>query len=416
MLKKPQLRWIGFFVLLFVVASGVAWWLQSNFRQGRYKDIWTAIYVIGAVKLHYYQPVSLIQLTETYLKKGNISDTLETLGDPYTRFLGKEEYTELQKDTKGFFGGIGIYLIAQEEELLISSVVPGSPSERAGLQQGDRIIAVDNDSVKKLGTDVAIARIRGEVGTKVALRIVRGEGMNRQEIDVTVTRDNIRISTVELKLKDDPILGKYAHLKISQFAETTAKDLAEKVKEISQSSAKGVILDLRSNPGGALNAAVQVAGTFLPDGTPILHVLRKGHVQRSLIAPSGFRFTEMPMVVLVDSWSASASEIVAGALKDQKRAYLIGTHTFGKDLIQEVKELPGGTGVTITIASYLTSGRVNIHKKGVLPHRVVEIPGAMDQLLKKGDPQPFFKMQELQEKEAIKWLREAVVKNLKMAG
>lgn len=416
MLKKPQPRWIGFFVVLFVVASGLAWWLQSNFRQGRYKDFWSAVYVLSAVKLHYYQPVSLIQLTETYLKKGNISDTLKTLGDPYTRFLGKEEYAELQKDTKGTFGGIGIYLIAKEEELLISSVVPGSPSEKAGLQQGDRIVAVDNDSVKKLGTDVAIAKIRGEVGTKVALRIIRGEGANRREIDVTITRDNIRISTVELKMKDDPILGKYAHLKITQFAETTARDLINKVNEISQSPAKGVILDLRANPGGALDAAVQVAGAFLPDDIPILHVLRKGRAQQSLKAPPGISFTELPMVVLVDSWSASASEIVAGALKDQKRAVLIGTHTFGKDLIQEVKELPGGTGVTITIASYLTSGRVNIHKKGVLPHQVVEIPGAMEQLLEKGDPQPFFKMQELQEKEGIKWLREMVVKNQKMAG
>jgi len=414
--KKPQLRWIGFFLLLFVAASALTGWFQSNLRKGRYKDFWTAVYVICAVKLHYYKPVSLIQLTETYLKKGNIADTLASLGDPYTRFLGKEEYAELQKDTKGVFGGIGIYLIAKEEELLISSVVPGSPSGKAGLQQGDRIIAVDNDSVKKLGTEVAIARIRGEVGTKVALRIARGEGGNRHEFDVTITRDHIRISTVELKLKDDPILGKYAHLKITQFAETTAKDLVEKVKEIAKSPAKGVILDLRQNPGGALDAAVEVAGTFLPDDTPILHVMRKGYIKQTYKARPGFRLTEMPMVVLVDSWSASASEIVAGALKDQKRAYLIGTHTFGKDLIQEVQGLPDGTGVTITIASYLTSGRVNIHKKGVLPHRVVEIPGAMEQLMKKADTQPFFKMQELQEKEAIKWLREAVVKDLKLAG
>jgi carboxyl-terminal processing protease len=371
---------------------------------------------MGVVKLHYYQPVSFIKLTQTYLKKGNISDTLKTLGDPYTRFLGKNEYAELRKDTQGTFRGIGIYLVPKANELLISSVVAGSPGEKAGLQQGDRIIAVEGQSVKALSTEVAIAKIRGVTGTKVSLRIARGEDQSRRELDLLVTRANISIPTVELKMKKDPWLGDYAHLKITQFADTTPLDLSSRLAEISKLNAHAIILDLRANPGGSLDAAIKVAGEFLPMGTPVLHVLRKGYPQQTLKTETGGQYTRLPMVVLVDSWSASASEIVSGALKDQNRAYLIGTHTFGKDLIQEVKDLPGNAGVTITIASYLTSGRVNIHKKGVFPHQIVEMPGAMNRLLKRGDPGLFFKMQALQEKAAVEHLRKEILKNRKLAS
>lgn len=416
MIKKPSFKWIILLLVLFFLAAVISWQWQSNQRQGRYKDLFSAIYVMGVVKLHYYQPVSLIKLSQTYIKTGNISDTLKTLGDPYTRFLGKNEYAELQKDTQGTFGGIGIYLVPKANELLISSVVAGSPGEKAGLQQGDRIIAVEGRSVKALSTEVAIAKIRGLAGTKVSLRIARGEDQNRRELQFLITRANISIPTVELKLKTDPLLGKYAHIKITQFAETTPTDLNNRLAEAVKSNARAIILDLRANPGGSLDAAIKVAGAFLPVGTPVLHVLRKGYPRQTLKTQTGGQYTRLPMAVLVDSWSASASEIVSGALKDQKRAYLIGTHTFGKDLIQEVKDLPGDTGVTITIASYLTSGRVNIHKKGVSPNQVVEIPGAMDRLLKKGDPALFFKMQELQEKAAVEYLRHEVLKNLKLAS
>lgn len=415
MLKRPWLKWM-ILLLLFGIAATGSWWWQSNVKQGRYKDIFSALYVMVIVKNHYYQPVSLSKLMQVYWEKGNIGETLKSLGDPYTRFLGREEFAELRKDTKGTFGGIGIYLIPKEDELLISSVVADSPGEKAGLQQGDRITAVEKSPVKTLSTEGAIAKIRGEAGSKVLLSIVRGEGENRQTLELAIVRANIAIPTVELQVKKDSVLGEYGYLKISQFAETTPVDLESKLAEFLQSQAEALILDLRANPGGSLDAAIKVAGAFLPGNTPVLHVLRKGHIPRTLSTPSKADYFKKPMVVLVDSWSASASEIVAGALKDQGRAYLIGTHTFGKDLIQEVKDLPGDTGVTITIASYLTSGQVNIHQKGVLPHRVVEIPGAMDRLLEKGEPDVFWKMQELQEQEAVDYLREQMKDRYKLAG
>ncbi|MGE5607006.1 MAG: S41 family peptidase [Bacteroidota bacterium] len=414
--NKPKWHQI-LLVAVFLVIGSLGWWWQGYARKGKYQDLASAFYLMGVLKLNFYQPVNLAELMKAYWRTGNIAGMLQSLNDPYTRFLNKSEYSELTKETQGRFGGIGVYLIPKEEELLISSVVKDSPGERAGLQQGDRIIKVGDASVKDLSSEVAIARIRGEAGTKVELRIARGEAEKRREIDFKITRANILIPTVEMTIKPDPVLGEYALIRISQFAETTAADLEDYLKRIDNSpQVKAMVLDLRANPGGSLDAAVKVASQFIPAGTPVLHIQRRGYPVQS-IAAAGAQHKQLPMVVLVDNWSASASEIVAGALKDQKRAFLLGSHTFGKDLIQEVKRLPGGAGVTITIASYLTSGKVNIHKRGVQPDQVVEIPGAMERLLKEGNSELFFKMQKLQEEEAIKVLRRQLTGTaLKKAG
>lgn len=405
MLKKPQTRLFFVLIVLFILAAAFGWWWQGNVRQGRYRDLIAAFYVMGVVKVNFYQPVSLPKLLKAYWKEGSIAGMLKVLNDPYTRFLGQDEYEELRKETSGAFGGIGVYLIPKEGELIVSSVVNNSPGAQAGVRQGDRIVEVNHVPIKNLNLEVAIAKIRGRAGTPVLLRVSRGEGTNNRKLDLRITRANILIPTVEMDLKPDPVLGKYALIKIYQFAETTPGDLAKKIRELERTKdCRAVILDLRANPGGSLEAAHQVSSHFLPEGTPIIHIIRRGEPVQILSAES-YRHKRLPMAVLVDSWSASASEIVAGSLKDQKRAVLVGTNTFGKDLIQEVKELPGNVAVTITIASYLTSGKVNIHKKGVTPDKVVEVPGAMDQLLKKGDSQPFFKMQKLQEDEAVRILR-----------
>ncbi len=414
--NKPKWHQVALVAILMAIGS-LGWWWQGYARQGKYRDLVSAFYLMGVLKLNFYQPVDLAKLMKAYWRTGNIAGMLQTLNDPYTRFLNKNEYGELTKETQGRFGGIGVYLIPKEEELLISSVVKGSPGEQAGLQQGDRIIQVGDISVKDLSSEIAVARIRGEAGTKVQLRIARGEAEKRREIDFKITRANILIPTVEMTVKQDPVLGEYALIRISQFAETTWVDLDNFLKKIDNSpKVKAIVLDLRANPGGSLDGAVKVASQFIPAGTPVLHIQRRGYPVQSITAV-GSEHKQLPMVVLMDNWSASASEIVAGALKDQKRAFLLGNHSFGKDLIQEVKRLPGGAGATITIASYLTSGKVNIHKRGVQPDQVVEIPGAMERLLKEGDPELFFKMQKLQEEEALKVLRRQLTgSTLKKAG
>lgn len=410
--KKPKNYKLALGIFLIFIGC-MGWWWQGYARKGQYRDLVPAFYLMGVLKLNYYQPVDLSKLMNEYWQTGNIEGMLKSLDDPYTRFLNKNEYGELTKETQGSFGGIGVYLIPKDEELLISSVVKNSPGQRAGLQQGDRIIKVGDVSVKDLSSEVAIARIRGVAGTKVLLRIARGEA----EIDFQVVRDNILIPTVEMMVKQDPVLGEYASIRISQFAETTPVDLDKSLTTVDNSSQiKAIVLDLRANPGGSLDAAIKVSSQFIPAETPVLHIQRRGYRVQTVSAVS-YQHKQLPMVVLIDNWSASASEIVAGALKDQKRALLVGNHTFGKDLIQEVKKLPGGAGATITIASYLTSGKVNIHKRGVQPDYLVEIPGAMDLLLKEGNPEAFFKMQKLQEEKAVQVLRDQLKAiELKKAG
>lgn len=407
--KKSRKRFILVLILLFITASVITWWFKSNSGTGRYRDFLTAIYVMGFVKLEYYQPTSLEKLFNAYWKAGNIEGMLKSLNDPYTRFLNKTEFAELKKETKGSFGGIGIYLIPKENELLISSVVENTPGHRAGLQQGDRIIAVGEIPVEKLGTEGAVAKIRGPAGTELSLTIVRGEGANRRQFTIQIVRENIVIPTVNLKIESDSVIGNYAVLKIQQFSETTADDVKQKLQEVNDHACKALILDLRANPGGLLDAAIKVVSQFLPSNTAVIHVFRKGIPINTYNTKNNGDFTRIPMVVLVDHWSASASEIVAGALKDQNRAKLIGTNTYGKDLIQQIKELPGGVGVSITIASYLTSGKVNIHRVGIKPHRTIEIPGALDELMEQGNPQKYLMMQEMQEKEAIKALRQEIL-------
>ncbi|HEX7714230.1 MAG TPA: S41 family peptidase [Bacillota bacterium] len=403
-MKKARQRMIVVSTLIFITVGAFGWWWQGNVRQGRYKDLPAALYIMTLVKFNYYQQVSLPGLFQSYMDTGNISGMLKSLQDPYTEFLDENDFAELRKVTTGSFGGIGIYL-PEKGDLIITGVVKGSPGEKAGLKVGDRIIAINRVPVGKPA--VAIAKIRGEAGTRVLLRIVRGDGANRREVEVSIVRSQITIPTVELKFTSDPVMGRYAYLRIDQFAETTASDLESRLREIDNTpDCAGIMLDLRANPGGLLDSAVDVTSNFLPKGTPVLHIYHRGRLFETKRVVQPIPHKKLPMVTLVDYWTASASEIVAGALKDQKRSVLVGTHTFGKDLIQEVKGLPGGVGVKITVFNYLTSGKVNIHKKGVQPDRVVEIPGAVDRLLKTGDSRLFYEMEAEQQQAALELLRE----------
>ena len=405
---RKQTRNLIIVLVLLVASIGLSWWWQASARHGKYRDLFSAIYVMGVVKTSYYQPVAINKMAQAYWKTGNIAGMLKVLNDPYTRYLAKAEFAELRKETRGSFGGIGVYLLPQNGELIISKIVDNSPSAKAGLQKGDRITKVGKFTVKHLSTDVAIAKIKGPVGSKVSLQVVRGNGNSQQVLKFKITRANILIPTVEMATARDAMLGKYAVINIYQFADTTSADLEQKLNQIDRSADyKGLILDLRENPGGSLDAAVKVVSQFIGQGKPVLHIYRRGRLLQTLNSDY-YVHKQLPMVVLVDARSASAAEIVSGALKDHHRAVLVGTPTFGKDLIQEVKELPGNVAVTITIANYLTPAKVKLHKVGIQPNQLVEIKGAMDLLLKKGQQGPFQKMQQLQDEAAIKTLRDLV--------
>jgi carboxyl-terminal processing protease len=414
---KKRVRVVLLSILVFGIFAYLGWWWQENVRHGKYQDLIPALYIIGFVKINYYQPVDSFRLMKVYLETGSIARTLKSLNDPYTELLSQDDFTELRKETNGYFDGIGIYL--QKDEPVIWKVASGTPSEKAGLRAGDRIIEVDHIPVKS--SPAAINKIKGKAGAKVLLRVVRNERVKSKIYDIQVTRAKIYIPTIQMKVLNDPILGKYAFLKIDQFSDTTAPDLEKKLTTIDKlNECRGLILDLRANPGGLLDAAVDIAGYFLPKGTPVLYIYKRGQLVKVAKTNKLTVHKQLPIVILVDYWSASAAEILAGALKDQKRAILVGTATFGKDLIQEVKELPGGMGFKITVYNYLTSGRINIHKRGVQPTQIVG--ESLNMVLKKGDTVRFLKIQALQEQAALQILRNQVLKhrdipvNSKLAG
>jgi carboxyl-terminal processing protease len=406
-----RVRWLVPLLISFtVIVIGTAgWWWQDQARHGRYRDLLYLPPSLVYLTTDYYQPVNTGRLWSAYWKTGNIAGMLKTLHDPYTRFLNRKEYQELRTETHGTFGGIGVHMLPQNGDLIIARVMPGTPSERAGLRQGDRITHINGQSIRSLSAEVVTARIRGPAGSIVRLTVKRGSSPDGKELEFAITRAEIHVPTVEMKIEDDPALGKYARIRIYQFVETTPADLiAELIKLDRRIDVKGLLLDLRGNPGGSLDAVVRVTSQFLPPGTPVLHIYRRGQLLETRQTEYS-RHRRLPMVVLVDAWSASAAEILAGALKDEQRAVLVGTHTFGKDLIQEIKPLPGGTAMKITVANYLTSGEVNIHRRGVVPHQIVEIKGAFDSLLKKGNEAPFLRMQELQNQAALEALRKQVL-------
>lgn len=414
MSRNKQTRLVLISIIVFIIFGTLGWWWQKEVRHGKYRDLIPALYTIGFVKMNYYQPVDFIKLVNIYLNTGSIAQTLDSLHDPYTQLLSEEDLAELKKETDGYFEGIGIYL--QRDEPVIWKVVGGTPGAKAGLRAGDRIIEVDHTPVKS--AQAIIQKIKGEAGTKVWLRVVRNEQGQSKDYEIGITRARIYIPTVEMKISNDPVLGKYAYMKIDQFADTTARDLGKNLKTIDKiDDCKGIILDLRANPGGLLDSAVDVISHFLPKGTPVLYVYRRGQLVNVIKTTAHTIHRQLPVVVLIDYWSASAAEIVAGALKDQQRAILVGTATFGKDLIQEIKELSGDIAFKITVYNYLTSGKKNIHKRGVQPNQIVG--GSALKVLKNGDVGEFQKIQSQQEEAALRILREQVLKNKshqKLAG
>lgn len=412
--KVGRKRLVGvvllFFFLVFFFGFGV------GITQGRYKDVSLALQIIPYIKFNYYKPVSLLHLLDIYVQKGNIQDLLASLDDPYTRYLSTEQYAELISETEGSYGGVGLYLEYKEDQLIIMRPMKGTPAEDAGLLQGDEIIAINGEPTKEMAQEVAVAKVRGPSDTKVKLTIKRRNNL----FDVELVRTIIKIPTVEWQVKSDPVAGKIGWLELSQFNENTAADLEKALAYFSEEKVTGLVLDLRYNPGGLLNSAVQVASKFVRNG-PIVYV--QPRTGREMVYPAiPYEGPEFPLVVLVNEWSASASEIVAGAIKDRNAGTLVGATTFGKGVVQDVIPLWGGGALTLTVANYLTAGGNSIHEKGITPDVLVGTAEEKEDLIQKytddtgGDRQlkgeAYQKLQKIDEKQkekALEVLREKIL-------
>jgi carboxyl-terminal processing protease len=305
---------------------------------------------------------------------GSIQGAVSTL-DSHSSFMTPEEYRELQIETKGKFSGIGIEITLKDRILTVVSPIEGTPAYRQGLQAGDQIVKINGSPTKNMSLSEAVKMIRGESGTKVTLTINR-EGFTQPK-DFVIVRETIPIRSVKARV----IEGGIGYIKLNNFQDQTDRDLQNYLKQMGKhlTPFKGLILDLRNDPGGLLEQATRVADEFLKSGL-IVYTEGRSPQQISRIYATGGHKIEVPdpMVVIINEGSASASEIVAGALKDQKRAFVIGTKSFGKGSVQTIIPLEDGSALRLTTALFYTPSGTTIQDKGIIPDEVVQEPEIPD--------------------------------------
>jgi carboxyl-terminal processing protease len=300
-----------------------------------------------------------------------IREMLGQLDDPYTRFMDPQEFQDMQIDTSGELTGVGIQLTQDEDtqNLIVVSPIEDTPAFNAGILPQDIITEIDGQSTEGMDVNDAVNLIRGPVGSTVVLTIQRGD----RELEFELERARIEIHPVRYTLQDSPS-GSIGYIRLNQFSANAGDEMREAITDLQSQGAQGYILDLRSNPGGLLFASIDIARMWIEDGTIVSTVNRQGVSDREVA--NGTAITDAPLVVLVDGGSASASEILSGALQDNGRATLVGTQTFGKGLVQSVRGLGDGSGVAITVAKYLTPSGRDINHEGIAPDIVVELSDA----------------------------------------
>lgn len=308
------------------------------------------------------------------LKEGLVS----AADDPYTEYLSPKEAKELNEQLSGSFTGIGAELGKDKEgNLIVVSPLSGFPADKAGLRPRDVIAAINGESAAGISINTAVTKIRGEVGSKVKLTLIRDGG---NPFEVEITREKITIPSVEHKMD-----GNIGYLKINQFTEDTARLSKAAANDFKRAGAKGVVLDLRGNPGGYLSASIDVAGLWLDRGKVVVSERRGKTIINSHYASGDNPLKNIPTAVLINGGSASASEIVAGALKDYKAATIVGKTSFGKGSVQKVENLRGGSELKVTIARWYTPLGKNIDKQGVSPDQEIELSD--DDAQSQRDPQ-----------------------------
>ena len=307
------------------------------------------------------------KLDAAKLSEAAIKGMLEALDDPYTSYLNAQTYQMSKGDLAGKFEGIGAYVGIRDEQLIIISPIPDSPADRAGIRAGDIILAVEDTPTVGMSLEEVVLRIRGPEGTPIRLLILHQGDTEPEEIEII--RAEIKVPSVTFEMKED-----IAYIRIYHFSQRTNAELRVILEDIAEQEATGIILDLRSNPGGLLNAVVDVANRFLTEGV-VLFVLDNQGKQTSWPVEPRTITTDLPLVALSDNLSASASEVLIGALQDHGRATIAGVTTFGKGSVNTLNQLKDGSGLYITTARWLTPNGRLIAGKGIEPDFVLELEG-----------------------------------------
>lgn len=302
---------------------------------------------------------------------------LEKLQDPYTRFMDPKQYEALSNQTSGELSGVGMRLELDEKTKALTVVEPieNSPALKAGIQSGDQILAVDDKPTQGMNVEKASELIRGDVGTKVKLRVRR---QGREDFDLSITRARIELPTVRYSLQQEG-KNRIGYIRLNEFSAHAAEQMRRAIKDLSTQKVDAFVLDLRGNPGGLLQASIDISRMWMNAGSIVRTVDRQGNSEE--IAANRTALTNLPLAVLVDGNSASSSEILTGALKDNKRAVIVGSQTFGKALVQSVHTLSDGSGLAVTIAHYYTPNGTDISHKGITPDILADLNESQRQTL-----------------------------------
>lgn len=300
------------------------------------------------------------------LEAGLLKGLVAGLGDPYSQYLTNDEMKKLSETTTGKFQGIGVIISPDEDgTVTVVSPIKGSPADRAGVESGDKILKINGKDFSAEKIDEASKEMRGERGTAVKILLLKKENLKTEEVEIK--REEIKIDSV-IKNK----IGDIGYIGITMFDEETGKDFVKALKELTREGVKGIILDMRGNPGGIVDAAVEIGEAILPKSTFVTLKDNKGEVVQDYKLDDSYN--DIKMVVLVNEGSASASEILSGAIRDLDRAKIIGKKTYGKGVVQNVMELPDGDGLKLTTSEYFTPSGKSINKKGIEPDIEVDLP------------------------------------------
>jgi len=353
--------------------------------------------VLDSVKNDYVDK----KLDNTKLMYGSIRGLLDSLDDPYTRFLEPTSYKEMKIRLSGSYSGIGIYIGIKDKQLIVISPIKDTPAWKSGLKPKDKIMAIDGKPTKDMALDEAVSLIRGPRGSIVTVSILRSSA--KEPKDYKIPREKIVIKSVETEIFD----GGIGYIKLNTFENQNAADEMEKaLNNMKGKNIKGIMLDVRNNGGGLLQNAIEIGSMFMKDGVIVYTIDRDG--KKETISSTGNQIWDRPIVMLINESSASASEILAGALHDNNKAKLVGTKSFGKASVQNVKQLEDGSAILITIAKYLTPNGTDITKKGIEPDYSVEITTAEAEALFQSQDKTADVQKDPQLKKAIQVLKGSI--------
>ena len=362
---------------ILVINHSKATILQNNYKEV-IDHVWQIVYRDFLDSSGNFESSNWITLRKEFLAKkysdnneayDAIRDMLSNLNDPYTRFLDPKEFNQMRIDTSGELTGVGIQIVKDKESdsLIIISPIEGTPAYDAGIKARDKILSIDNVSTKGLNIEDAVKLIRGRRGTKVKLEILR----NGNSFYKSLLRERIEIKSVTSKInqtKDGLLIG---YVRLKQFNANASKEMKDTLNDLEIKKVSGYVLDLRSNPGGLLESSIDISRQFIDKGIIVSTLSKDG--LKEIKRANGKVLTKKPLIVLVNEGSASASEIVSGAIRDNNRGKLVGEKTFGKGLVQSMRTLVDGSGLTVTVAKYLTPNGTDINKFGITPDIVVKM-------------------------------------------